>query len=882
MEESPKVGPYSLLRKISVSDIAVSFAADIPTDSRTRRVVALKIIDPECSADEAFANQLARDTKLVQGLNHINIGQTWDLCERDGAHYLCLEYIEGASLRALLDATGPAPAPVAAFVTSEIAAALSYAHARKSKEDAPDGIIHGDLRPRKVIVSRTGAVKLVDFAVSRARKFTDADPVPVDRREPEIMAYTSPSVARGGIPSDASDLFSAAAIGYRLLVGRRIYNGRTFEDVHGQAIEGTFPRLREIAPDCPKELAQIIMRGLGASDKPNFPSAQAFRSALSSWIRKNAVGFGRHKVKEHFGDELKEANTGRGARPLSRREFKAVDRASLIHSDIDAEDDSGSISPAEVYGHRLKDMPDKDTVIRVLGSSAGSQPATPADEGDDGFGDEMPVEGTQVAQNPNPHLLADNEPRGRTQTQAISPQTDIDELEFESSGTEGSIASESSGPPAPPSQGTDKSSDDQEEYRETLKDGRSHADKAVEDMKSDTSSLFDDDDEEDEDEGKPSALDELMAGSSLASSGASKRQGTQQFSPSDDIFDEEISARDESTATGAGSETPDKPSSTVAGRHTQEIDPGVRSATEAMGTVDEVFDEEEPPQRGGAAFGEESRYVEERRQATSKRTDDASGERSYQGADTAVPSTSRRPGAEDQVTEVSGQPRSEYLSSASDAETAIYDPSRSSDTFTDSDDIDLRKPGRGSLGYVIIFLAFVGLGVGAWYLYKEIQDIQATETVAESQGVFVTSRPQGAQIIIDDRNTNKTTPALVDIEEVGTQHRVTVEMAGYEQPTTKQITSSAERRAEADFALEPLPHLIHVESQPSGADVFLNGEKVGTTPADIGPVRQDPRQGVDLLLIHPDGGRKVISHQWTPGTERSSVSANLSQGTTVQ
>lgn len=854
MNEMPKVGPYSLVRKIAVSDIAVSYAVEIPTDSRTSRVVSLKILSPDCSADPGFSAQIKKDAALVHEINHINIGQTWDLAQRDGVYYLCLEYIEGASLRHLLELTGPAPAPVAAFITSEIAAALSYAHARTAKDVAPNGIIHGDLRPRKVLISRTGAVKLVDFAVSRARALADEDPVHISKRESEIIAYTSPSVARGGVPTVASDIFSAAAIAYRLLLGRRLYNGTDYQEVHAQAIEGTFPSIMDLAPDCPSELADIIMRGLGASDKPVYTSAQAFRSALSAWIRRNAVGFGRHKVKEHFGEPLTDNSTGRGVRPLSRREFSALDSASLIHDNAPASDSSPSVSLIEIYAARDEVLDTEEAVQEAFG--AGGEAPNEADEIEqiDAF---IKKEAKNVESSDSITGQREAVP-SREATQAMIPDSDLGELDIDYGLDEDD---ESEIPTA----------DADRTYRDTL--GKSAKLKSSDGKIGDAKSTEDEVGAKDKSTGALDALTKKSTGGPAhAALAAGSRSSTRQFSPERDVYEEASEA-------GSSKVTPPQGDKRLA---TQQIEATLRNETEAMGTLHQIFEEEEPPRSGGAANDLDSPS----REIVTEPAEPIYPDDTTPNAASAASSPVGGAGAKDEFygihEEETEVPRAALERPAPHSDGAAYNPGRPSDDFLQYDDTEIRKTGRGSLGYLIILLAFVGLGVGAWYLYQEVQAIQQDNGISESQGIFVTSRPQGAMILLDDQPTGETAPALIDVESIGTSHRVSVEMPGYEAPPSKQVMTSVERRGEADFELTPLPHLIHVESEPQGARVYLDGELAGTTPVDIGPVRQDPRQGINLLLMHDELGRKTVSHEWDPGSERSSVSVNMNTGTTVR
>ena len=195
MSKPAHVGPYELVEVIAQSDIALSYGVQLRTRSGADRIAAMKVLNPQVTSRGNFARRLTEQARLAAQLNHVNLAQTWDCGCRDGVYYLLLEYVEGVPLSVLLGDDKVLPADVATYIAAEVCAGLSYAHARRDDNGEPLGVVHGDVRPRHVMVSGAGAVKLVDFGVARARKMSEDDPVPENLREIDLFGYADPQHA---------------------------------------------------------------------------------------------------------------------------------------------------------------------------------------------------------------------------------------------------------------------------------------------------------------------------------------------------------------------------------------------------------------------------------------------------------------------------------------------------------------------------------------------------------------------------------------------------------------------------------------------------------------------------------------------------------------
>jgi len=226
------------------------------------KTVAVKTILEPYAGDEAFVRMFIGEAKLVADLVHQNIVQVYHLGRADGVLYIVMEYVDGLNLREILarhvEADRRLPIELAAFLASRVCRGLEYAHTRTDEHGIPLGIVHRDVSPRNLLVSRYGEVKIGDFGVAKARVAAGDD----DGRVLGKFAYLSPEQARREATDNRSDLFCLGLVLWEMLVGRR---PRPLEPRSREAwlsYVGTepIPPIRSVLPDLAPMLARIVDR----------------------------------------------------------------------------------------------------------------------------------------------------------------------------------------------------------------------------------------------------------------------------------------------------------------------------------------------------------------------------------------------------------------------------------------------------------------------------------------------------------------------------------------------------------------------------------------------------------------------------------------------
>ncbi|MEM6930317.1 MAG: serine/threonine-protein kinase, partial [Myxococcota bacterium] len=260
------------------------------------RACALKRLVPPDDAEDDLIVELEerfqREGKVLAQLSHQAICGVYDLFTWRGTTYLALEYIDGYDLRDLLK-NGPLPIDVALIVGCQTADALQHAHMH--------GIIHRDVKPANIMISRSGEVKLMDFGIARG------DELEVLTRTGMLVGtptYMAPEVLRGEEAGVAADTYSLAATLYRCLAGEPMFpKGQQPEVIYRSILEGKIPQLRSVNPNVPRSLSSVIHKGLATDQTRRFKSAGEFRNALQDELaRFGTVAMAERLVQFLYAD----------------------------------------------------------------------------------------------------------------------------------------------------------------------------------------------------------------------------------------------------------------------------------------------------------------------------------------------------------------------------------------------------------------------------------------------------------------------------------------------------------------------------------------------------------------------------------------------------
>ena len=280
------LGPYYLVKLIAIEGMAEIYLATTKGVEGYEKGLALKVIHPDYADDNRFVQMLVDEAKITVQLNHPNIVQTFDLGRIGHAYFISMEYVDGADFFNLLKRTSELgrkfPVAAALLVVHEALRGLDYAHRKKDETGRPLSIIHRDVSPQNILISRQGEVKLVDFGIAKAATLSTKTRSGVIKGK---LVYMSPEQSWGEDVDQRSDIFSAGIVLYEALTGGSLYLEKNpvklLEMVRQAAIP--VPSSRR-GPEITQELDNIVMRALSPKPDGRFGSALEFANALAGYL----------------------------------------------------------------------------------------------------------------------------------------------------------------------------------------------------------------------------------------------------------------------------------------------------------------------------------------------------------------------------------------------------------------------------------------------------------------------------------------------------------------------------------------------------------------------------------------------------------------------
>jgi len=263
------LGRYRILGELGRGAMGVVYRAEDPLLSRT---VAIKTISMVADAEERaeYEKRFYQEAKAAGGLSHPNVVTIYDIGHAGDVVYMAMEYVEGTELRALLQ-RGRLDAAAAVDIAAQVAEGLAYAHAR--------GIVHRDVKPANIMVSREGAAKIMDFGIARMRASDVKTQTGMLLGSPKYMA---PEQLRGGPLDPRCDIFSLGVVLYEALTGTPPFAGADLSQIMYQIVHAEPPPPGALNSRVPPLLDLIVAKALAKDPAARYPDARALAADLRS------------------------------------------------------------------------------------------------------------------------------------------------------------------------------------------------------------------------------------------------------------------------------------------------------------------------------------------------------------------------------------------------------------------------------------------------------------------------------------------------------------------------------------------------------------------------------------------------------------------------
>lgn len=282
---------FRLVRKIAEGGMGAVYEAIQQGTEGFEKIVAIKTILENLSADREFVDMFIGEAKLVADLVHQNIVQVYQLGKVSSRYYIAMEYVHGVNLEEFLERHHELgrqiPIELVAFIISRVCLGLDYAHNKTDKDGKPLNVVHRDISPKNIMIDTQGVVKITDFGIAKARDTMRS-------REGEVLMgkvqYMSPEQATFEHTDRRSDLFSLAVVMHELLVGYNIFADKDTMVSIANVTRRPIPPITQFRTDIPDELVRILSKAMERDRAKRYQTVNDFGYDLQYFMYRDGFG----------------------------------------------------------------------------------------------------------------------------------------------------------------------------------------------------------------------------------------------------------------------------------------------------------------------------------------------------------------------------------------------------------------------------------------------------------------------------------------------------------------------------------------------------------------------------------------------------------------
>lgn len=270
-------GRYEIIEIIGVGGMAVVYKA---FDNIDNRIVAVKVLKDEFLQNEEFKRRFKNESKAIAVLSHPNIVKIYDVSYGDNLQYIVMEYVDGITLKEYIEQQGRLDIREAIYFVTQILRALQHAHDK--------GIVHRDIKPQNIMLLPDGTIKVTDFGIAR---FSRSETRTMTDSAIGSVHYISPEQAKGSLTDAKTDLYSVGVVLYEMLTGKLPFQSDNAVSVALMQLQNDPVKPRDINPDIPVGLEQIIIRAMQKNPNDRYQSASEMLFDIAEYKKNPNIKF---------------------------------------------------------------------------------------------------------------------------------------------------------------------------------------------------------------------------------------------------------------------------------------------------------------------------------------------------------------------------------------------------------------------------------------------------------------------------------------------------------------------------------------------------------------------------------------------------------------
>jgi serine/threonine-protein kinase len=325
---------YRITERVAAGGMAEVFKGVAESLQGFRKNVAIKRVLPNLTKNEKFVQMFLDEARLSLFLQHANIVQVFDIGHSDDTYFIVMEYVEGVDLKAILEwrrrINKRLTIGQTIYMIMEVCKGLAYAHDLSHPETGrPLGIVHRDISPANVLVSRNGEVKLADFGLAKAASQVEStDPGVVKGK----MSYLSPEAARGANVDHRADIFAVGILLYEALTGKRLFYGDSDYQTVELVRNAKIPPIAAQNPEVEPEFEEICRKALARRVEDRFQTATDLQDALAHYL----FSRGLKMIQRDIADLVRACIEDQATQSLGGRPKKQNLIDTILHEELDA------------------------------------------------------------------------------------------------------------------------------------------------------------------------------------------------------------------------------------------------------------------------------------------------------------------------------------------------------------------------------------------------------------------------------------------------------------------------------------------------------------------------------------------------------------------
>jgi serine/threonine-protein kinase len=369
---------YRVLQKLEAGGMAEVFRAESEGLQGFKKQVAIKRVLPDLGKKKKFISMFLDEARLSAQLSHSNCVQVFDIGAGDGAYFIVMEFVDGANLKAIAESMRKQgrefPVQAAAFIATEICKGLSYAHEMRDESGVPLQIVHRDMSPPNVLITKHGEIKIVDFGLAKASS-------QLEKSEPGIIkgkfSYLSPEAAMGQEVDHRTDIFAVGIILWELLTQQRLFMGETDYQTVKRVQDAQIPSVSQINPRVPRELERIVNRALAKEMHARYQSARELGQDLTRFLFTNGAAVSTFDIADIVAVAMREREKVRA--PQGSKIDKLIEEALFEFTSLREDEDPDALAAQQpgaqpIHGGSFVDPTNWANELNL----GGDMPRTPA------------------------------------------------------------------------------------------------------------------------------------------------------------------------------------------------------------------------------------------------------------------------------------------------------------------------------------------------------------------------------------------------------------------------------------------------------------------------------------------------------------------------